>query len=297
MRVVFLGTGAALPDPDRCHTSILVSLDNGQHLLLDCGHGATRQLVRLDVNPADIDTVVFTHLHYDHIAEFPFFVIASWILGRCGSPKVLGPAGAARFVGHLFENGAFEADIRARAAYPLRQENIEAVRPDVQEYGDGVIYADDSLSIRAELVEHIPRDISPCFGLRIEAEDKVIAFSGDTAPCPGIERLARGADLLVHECTFPQAFIDHRRHTGVGTFAHTSPSQLGRLAAAAEVKQVVATHVGHFDSLNPVLKRTAGKHMPTDLMGPHQLDAVLADIKSAYAGPVQIAHDLMAIEL
>ena len=48
MRIVMLGTGAALPDPDRCHTSILITLDSGRHLMLDCGHGATRQLIRAD---------------------------------------------------------------------------------------------------------------------------------------------------------------------------------------------------------------------------------------------------------
>ena len=56
MRIVMLGTGAALPDPDRCHTSILITLDSGRHLMLDCGHGATRQLIRADVNPAEVLT-------------------------------------------------------------------------------------------------------------------------------------------------------------------------------------------------------------------------------------------------
>ena len=55
MRITILGTGAALPDPDRCHTSILLTLANGRHFLLDCGHGATRQLLRVDVNPADVE--------------------------------------------------------------------------------------------------------------------------------------------------------------------------------------------------------------------------------------------------
>ena len=53
MKITMLGTGAALPDPDRGQSSILVTLDNGAHYLLDCGHGATRQMVRANVNPAD----------------------------------------------------------------------------------------------------------------------------------------------------------------------------------------------------------------------------------------------------
>lgn len=297
MRVVLLGTGAALPDPDRCHTSILVTLDNGRHILLDCGHGATRQLMRIDVNPADVGMQIFTHLHHDHTCDFPFFVISGWMLGRAGALPVLGPRGTAHLAKHLFEGGAFDSDIRARAAYPLRHANIEAVRPQVREYEAGLIYEDAAIRVTADHVDHIPAEISPCFGLRIEAEGKVLVFSGDTKPCDGIARLAKGADLLIHECTFPEAFIEHRRKSGVGTFAHTSPTELGRLATGAGVKQLVGTHIGHFDSLNPVLKRAAGKHLLTELMGSHQIEAVFADIRRTYQGPLQIAKDLMTIHI
>lgn len=297
MRIIMLGTGAALPDPDRCHTSILLTLDNGRHFLIDCGHGATRQLMRVDVNPADIGHLLLTHLHHDHVCELPFFVISGWILGRVGAPDVHGPRGTRHLTSHLFEGGAFDADIRARSAYPLRQANIEAVRPQVIEYEAGVVLSDHDVTITAEQVDHIPADISPCYGFRIEAEGKVVTFSGDTAPCEGIARLSRDADLLIHECTFTEAFIEHRRQSKVGTFAHTSPSDLGRLAAQSRVKQLVATHIGHVDSLNPVLKRAAGEHLPVELMGPHQLEAFVTDIRRTYQGPLQIAHDLMRIDL
>jgi len=297
MRVVFLGTGAALPDPDRCHTSILITLNSGRHFLIDCGHGATRQMMRVNVNPADVRHLLLTHLHHDHVCELPFFVISSWILGRTGALDIRGPVGTKNLVSHLFEGGAFDADIRARAAYPLRQANIEAVRPAVTEYEAGVIFADDDIKVTAAEMDHIPREISPCYGFRIEADGKVVTFSGDTAPCEGIARLSQNADLLIHECTFTEEFIEHRRKSQVGTFAHTSPSDLGRLAVDCGVKHVVATHIGHVDSLSPVLKRAAAKHLPTELMGPHQIDAFVDDIRGTYKGPLQIAHDLMRIDL
>lgn len=297
MRIILLGTGAALPDPERCHTSILITLNNGRHFLLDCGHGATRQLLRVDVNPADVGTLFLTHLHHDHVCELPFFVISGWILGRRGSLAIFGPDGTKHLTGHLFEGGAFDADIRARSAYPARQANMEAIRPEVREYAAGLVYRDDDIRVTAEPVEHIPAEISPCFGFRIEAEGKVIAFSGDTEPCEGIATLARDADLLIHECTFTEAFIEHRRKSGVGTFAHTSPGDLGRLAVAERVKHVVATHIGHVDSLSPVLKRAAGKHLPVEAMGPHQIDEYVRQIRKTYGGPLQIAHDLMRIDL
>ncbi len=103
--------------------------------------------------------------------------------------------------------------------------------------------------------------------------------------------------MLIYECTFTNDFIEHRKRSGVGTFAHTSPADLGRLAVAANAKSVVATHIGHVDLLNPVLKRAARKHMPVELMGPHQIDEFIRQIRGTYDGPLQIAHDLMLIDV
>jgi ribonuclease Z len=297
LRILMLGTGAAMPDPDRTQTAILVTLDNGRHYMFDCGHGATRQMVRADVNPADVGWVFLTHLHHDHTCDLPFFIISSWILNRIGAPLLLGPKGTRRLVDHLLENGAFQADFRARAAYPVRQANLEAMRPEVREIVPGLVYEDEHIRVHADHVDHIPREICECYGVRIEAEGKVVTFSGDTKPCEAMSELARDADLLIHECSFPESFIEHRRRTGVGTFAHTSPRQLGEIATKARVKDLVVTHFGHFDSLSPVLRRAAGNHFPVDEMGPHQLDTVIADIRRGYSGRVRLAHDLMRIDL
>lgn len=297
MKITMLGTGAALPDPDRGQSAILLTLNNGKHYLFDCGEGATRQMVRANVNPADVGFVFLTHLHHDHICDYPYFVISSWMLNKTGSPLLLGPRGTQKFVDHLFENGAFHADFQARSSYPVRHANIEAVRPIVREVAPGVVFEDDDVRISVDWVEHIPRDICECFGVRIEAEGKVVSFSGDTAPCPAMVNLARDADLLIHECTFPESFIAHRAKTGVGTYAHTSPTDLGKIASEAGVKSLVATHFGHFDSCSPVLKRAAAKHLPVELMGPHLMDDIAADIRKNYSGPLRLAHDLMRIDL
>lgn len=297
MKITMLGTGAALPDPDRGQSAILVSTDSGKHFLLDCGEGATRQMVRANINPADVGLVLLTHLHHDHICDFPYFVISSWMLNRVGSPLLLGPRGTKHFVSHLFEDGAFRADFIARSAYPVRQQNIEAVRPEVREMEPGLVYDDGEVRIFAQHVDHIPQHICECFGLRLEAEGKVVAFSGDTKPCDAMVELARNADLMIHECSFPESFIAHRAKSGVGTFAHTSPTDLGKIAARANAKSVVATHFGHFDSTSPVLKRAAAKHLPVELMGPHLMDEVVADIRKNYKGPLRLAHDLMRVDL
>lgn len=296
IRIVMLGTGAALVDPDRGHSGIVVSVE-GRHYLLDIGHGTTRQLVRANIDPSTVDNVFISHLHFDHIEDTAYFVISTWMSNRARQPHVYGPPGTQTFVDHLLENGAFQADIRARAQYKQRADSLEMVRPAVHEFEPGIVFADGVVKIFADYVDHIPSDILHCFGFRIEAAGKAIAFSGDTKPCEAMVRLAKDADLLIHECTFPEEALEFRKRTNIGTYAHTSPTELGKLATRAGVKSLVATHFGHFDTTSPVMKRYLAKHMPIELVGPEFMESVVRDIRRHYDGPLRMAHDLMRIDL
>jgi ribonuclease Z len=244
-----------------------------------------------------VNHVFISHLHFDHIDDAAYFVISTWMMNRATKPVIYGPPGTRQFVSHLLENGAFQADIRARAAYKQRAESMEMVRPDVREFSPGLVFDDGLVKVQADYVEHIQPELLHCFGFRIETLGKVVAFSGDTAPCEAMVRLARGADLLIHECTFPEEALEFRRKVEIGTYAHTSPTELGRLATRAEVKSLVATHFGHFDTTNAVLKKSLAKHMPIDLVGPDFMESVVRDIRKHYSGPLAIARDLMRIDL
>ena len=297
MRIIMLGTSAALPDPDRSDSAILITVRD-RNYLFDCGHGATHQMVRANVDPATVNTVFLSHLHHDHIADFAYFMIATWICNRQVAPVVVGPPDTQHFVDSLLANGAFRKDIEARVQYPVRQKNFDVMTPDVRECEPGIVFEDDLVKVQACYVEHIPREISPCFGLRMDTVDgKSVVFSGDTAPCDRLIEMARGADLLIHECTFPQAAIDFRSKAGIGTWAHTSPTDLGKIATEAKVKSLVATHFGHFDTTNPVLKKLLAPHMPLELVGPEFMEDVVADIRKNWSGELRMAHDLMRIDL
>ena len=185
MRVILLGTGAALVDPDRNHSSILITVRE-RNYLFDCAHGATHQLMRAGIDPVDINVIFLSHLHFDHIADFPYFMLSTWIFGRSVAPVVIGPPATENFVRHLFAEGAFTKDIEARAQYPQRQKNLHVLQPDVRECKPGLVFEDDLVSVTACYVEHIPREISPCFGLRMDTTDgESVVFSGDTSPCIG----------------------------------------------------------------------------------------------------------------
>ena len=297
MRIVMLGTAAALPDPDRCHASILITVHN-QHYLFDCGHGATQQIIRANVNPAKVNTVFFSHLHFDHIADFPFFMLSTWIINREKAPILVGPVGTKDFVDPLFIDGAYAADIKARTQYPKRRENLHVLKPDVRECEPGVVFEDDLIKVTAFRGEHIPKEISPCFGFRIDSVDgKSVVYSGDTEPCEELEKLAKGVDLLIHECTFPKRAIEWRKQAGVGIWCHTPPGELGAIAERVGAKRLVATHFSHWDTTSPIVKEYLGIHMPVDMIGPDLLDEVASDIQKTYTGDLRLAHDLMRIDI
>ena len=297
MRVLILGTGAAAPDPDRGGSGILITHE-GRHYLFDCGVGTTRQMIRAHVDPTEVDNIFLSHLHYDHIVDFPYFLLTTWICDRENTPVVVGPEGTQEFIDHLFEGGAFAKDIEARLQFPRRQGNTHVLRPDVCQCEPGVVFEDDLVKVTACYVEHIPREISPCFGLRLDTHDgKSVSFSGDTAPCERFIELSKNVDLMIHECTFPESAIEHRKKIQVGTWSHTSPNELGKIATKAGAKKLVATHFGSYDTTNPVVRKIMGVHMPIDIIGPERLDEVAADIAANYKGDMRLAHDLMRIDL
>ncbi|WP_264214275.1 MBL fold metallo-hydrolase [Leisingera thetidis] len=296
MKITILGSGAALLDPDRGHTSIAVQIREKTYLL-DMGTGATRKMIESAIHPLSVEAIFLTHLHFDHTADLPVFVIGSWMADRQGAIPIYGPPGTSESVAHLFEDGAFDTDIKARAKYPQRQGNLEVLRPDVHTIKPGVIFVDDRLKVTAMPVDHIPPETCECYGLKLESEGKTLVFSSDTTALPEMVDFAKDADVLIHEATFHEAAIEFRSKNGIGTFSHTSPRELGRIARDAGVKFLVPTHIGHWDSTNPIVRNLASKHMPVEVMGPDQLDKVVENIREAYGGPVQIAKDLLTIHV
>jgi ribonuclease Z len=109
------------------------------------------------------------------------------------------------------------------------------------------------------------RHLVPTIGLRIEATNggQTTAYSCDTEPCPSVVRLAGGADILIHEAT--GAIV-----------GHSSASQAGAIAREAEVDRLLLIHY-HL-----------GKQQPENLV---------AQARETYPGEVELAHDLMEIDI
>jgi ribonuclease BN (tRNA processing enzyme) len=119
--------------------------------------------------------------------------------------------------------------------------------PDMEPF---MVYQDDRVKVSAILVNHAP--IWPAFAYRFDTDDGSVVFSGDTGPCANVVRLARGATILVHEVIVtkwvdqrvpqPRSAADEglRNHL---LSAHTPVEQVGKIAQAAGVSQLVLSHI------------------------------------------------------
>ncbi|HQI53785.1 MAG TPA: MBL fold metallo-hydrolase [Methanothrix soehngenii] len=208
MKTTLLGTGVGIPQPDRSQSALLIREDDIS-LLIDCGAGTLLRLSQADVMPQDLQAVLLTHLHPDHSADLLLLANACYLQGE-DMPPVFGPVGTERFVKAM------------QAIYPYLAPLRIVVRELVAEEGTAVE------AIEITTAEAVHSVAALCY--RIDSSASLVC-SGDTEPTMNVAELAEGADLLIHECSFPE---------GISVTNHSTP--LGIVPAAQVVKHVVLTH-------------------------------------------------------
>ena len=112
------------------------------------------------------------------------------------------------------------------------------------------VYEDDRVRVSAILVNHFP--VWPAFAFRFDTDDGSIVFSGDTCVSENLIRLARGADILVHEVILsawvdeilpaPRSEVEESIHNHLLN-AHTPVEKVGKVAADAGVSMLVLSHI------------------------------------------------------
>jgi ribonuclease Z len=200
------GSGDALRgDPGRhfrradvWRTGIGVStlvIGGAERLLFDAGRSTTTGMVRVGINPADVQKVFLTHLHSDHIISLPELLLFPWASqGRAVPLQVWGPAGTNAMMQHLAEAFAFDIHIRPDVDEHYPASGVEAVATDIPE---GVVYDTNGIKVTAFLVDHGP--VAPAFGYRVDYAGHSVVISGDTRPSENVVKAATGADVLIHE--------------------------------------------------------------------------------------------------
>ena len=192
MRIVTLGSGSPLPDPDRAGPATLVQAA-GASLLVDCGRGVLMRAAAAGVGAAGLQAVLLTHLHSDHIVDLNDVITTRWVSSFTPNPlRVVGPVGTQRVVDRTL--AMLEDDIGYRIAH--HDDLEEPPQVEVTEVSDGPVdLGVDGLVVTAAPTDHAP--VRPTVGYRVEAEGGVAALAGDSVPCEGLDRLCDGADVYV----------------------------------------------------------------------------------------------------
>ncbi len=111
MKLTLLGTGCPSLDFKRCGSSNLVSTKKTK-ILVDCGSGVTQRLHQSKNSLADIDALLLTHLHTDHVIDLYQVIISSWHSDRTSSWKIYGPKGTKKFIDKIFLSWKNERKLR-----------------------------------------------------------------------------------------------------------------------------------------------------------------------------------------
>jgi len=244
-RLVILGSkgGPAIRPGGPSPTSSLLEIAS-RRIVIDCGLGVSRGLVEAGMALSELDLILITHLHSDHVLELGPLLHTAWTAGLKRPVRVFGPVGTkAVWDGFC---ASLNYDITLRIDDEGRPDIRELVT--ITEFGAGVVLEEDGLTIEALRVEHPP--VIECYGLRFSHQGRVIVFSSDTACFPPLVDFARNADILVHEAMHPGGVDRLVARTGNGArlkahllASHTMAADAGRIATDAGVGHLVLHHL------------------------------------------------------
>ena len=260
MRVTVWGSRGtiAAPGPDTIRyggqtSCVSVELADGSLAILDAGTGIRSFGASLTEPPDRIDLLI-SHLHTDHIEGLRFFD-PFW--DASVEFHIWGPPSPLRSLQQRM------APFFAPPFFPVHLRDVPS-RPRFHEAGSDP-WTIGSAVVRAAMIKHP----GPSVGYRIEEDGRSLAYLPDHEPALGADLasiepewisglgLARGADVLFHDCQYTRE--EYERRLGWG---HSTPEHAVTLAVRAGARRLVLFH-----------------HDPTHT--DEQLEAMLADARSA----------------
>jgi ribonuclease BN (tRNA processing enzyme) len=290
-RLITLGTSGVPPSRAHRAQSSNLLIVNGALYVVDAGDGVARRLAKAGINVREIGTVFITHHHDDHTAGLGTLLSVAWDQNRTKPINVYGPHRTVELVKAAVQYFTISAEIRIAdggRTVPIAQVFFG------HDIGIGVVYQDANVKVTAVENSHFDFHEGPASGkhksysYRFETPDRVIVFTGDTGPSDAVTELAKSADLLVSETSSCQGrmqeMVDDGRwqamtsseQAGITrqmTQGHMTLDEIGKMAASADVKTVVLSHLTH---------KRDGDYTPW-----------AEEVKKHFSGQVLIAKDLM----
>jgi ribonuclease BN (tRNA processing enzyme) len=233
--VTVLGTATPYPRPDVACSGYLLRAGDTQ-VWVDAGPGTLANLQR-HTQPHRLSAIWLSHTHADHTADLltTYYALAFADLTPSRPIPVYGPSGWAE---------RMEVFLASSTPNPMSRVF------EVHDLTDGHHVEIAGLRLTSRAVEHG----LPAFGLRAEYDGTVVAYSGDTGPCPALGDLAVAADLFICEAE-TSAWPAGRPQW------HCTPEDAGAVARRANVRELLITHVG------PTLTPTVATQRAADVFG------------------------------
>jgi ribonuclease Z len=253
----FLGTGGSVATVERDNTSFLIKHD-ADLILIDCPGSCVQKLKKLNVEPADIQTILVTHIHPDHVYGLPAF-IHSLMLTECHI-DLFGSERTIDFCRRLLELfRLLEKKIKCRVRFvPLEPDQAFTL----------------ANSIECSPIKVPHNESSLAFGFRFDTSGRSMFYSGDTPVFSPFFAHAAGADYLIHDCSAPSRFFEEfpalKR-------MHADPIELGRAAQEAGIACLIPCHF--FGEIE------------------YSLVEIEREIREHYSGKLIIPEDFMRIAL
>jgi len=292
-KIVLLGTGTPVPDPDRSGPATAIVVDDSAYLV-DFGPGVVRRAKAavLDrhitaLEPANIKVAFATHLHSDHTAGYSDLILTGWTAGRRTPLEVFGPTGLQSMTEHILQ--AYRIDIETRISPDGDQRgNSEGWKVNAHEIKSGVIYKDAKLTVTAFPTKHAMES----YGYRFDTSDRSIVISGDTNPTEETIKACNGCDVLIHEARTLELFtkLPEAPHS-FGAKNHTTSEQLAALATKAKPGLLIVYHA--WISWRPSIAPSGSQPVVLTTGEFHSTPDVLQkEIGSRYSGNFVIGRDL-----
>lgn len=294
LHVLLCGAGNPLPDPKRSGPCTAV-IAGESLIIVDSGSSAARNLAFFGIRADQIDAILITHFHSDHIDGLGELVLQRWALGDQDSPTpVHGPSGIEDVVSGF--NAAYSRDRALRIAH----HGEAAMRPQAgggearpfltPEDGAMVkVLEHKGLTVRSFRVDH--GVVTPAVGYRFDYKGRSVVISGDTRRSSNLEALNPDVDLLVHEGQNAEMVnAINRAASSMGQARlqkiasdvldyHTTPVDAARSAAAMNARHLLFYHVA------PAL--------PFSIMN----DTFARGVDEVYDGPYTVGEDGTLISL
>ena len=232
MHVTVVGCAGSFPGPDSPASCYLLEAE-GFRLVLDLGNGALGALQR-HTELFGVDAICVSHLHADHCVDLGAYWVARQYTADGPQPAipVYGPRGTAERVAGF--GGESIAAVQARFAF-------HDLAPGPVEIGPFRVTAD-----------HVNHPVET-FGFRVEHGGWRLAYSADTGESDALVRLARDADLLLCEASFPAG-------PDIRPDLHLTARQAAAHAARAGAGQLVLTHLVPWNDPDRTLAEAAGSY-------------------------------------